>query len=140
MHSSTSDPAPEARPVVAVALALVWLGAVLAALTIALGLASLAGAWTRSGLLVPEEAPLPETALTYTDAPDAGRFFDTRDTVTVTVPWPMTVAEFLALYHLENNAGARQALREQLAVRSDADPLERGAQLSFHLTERREVR
>jgi hypothetical protein len=60
--------------------------------------------------------------------------------VTVAVPWSMTVAEFLALYHLENNADARRALRDQLAAGTDADRLEAGAAVSFRLTERSPAR
>lgn len=121
-----------------VVLALAWVAAALAALTIALGVSRLAGATARDGALVLAEAPLPEDGLTYSDAPDAGRFFDARDTVTVSVPWPMTVAEFLSVYHLENNADARRALREQLGAESDAHPLARGAEVTFHLTVRSE--
>jgi hypothetical protein len=119
-----------------VAVAIAWCGAVLAALTIAFGLASLTGEPLRGSALVATDAALPDAALTYSDAPEAGRFFDARDTVTVSVPWSMSVTEFLALYHLENNADARTALRDQLGANA-GDRLEKGAQVSFRLTERR---
>jgi hypothetical protein len=139
VQSTPSPRSPEAgaRSIV---VALAWTGAVLAALTVAFGLASLAGEPVRASALVATDAPLPDAALTYADAPDAGRFFDARDTVTVTVPWNMTVAEFLALYHMENNADARRALREQHAADGEADRLEAGTEVSFHLTERSPAR
>jgi hypothetical protein len=130
---------PERGPRARIAvLAIGWSAAVLAALTVALGTSRLFGDSAREGALVLADAPIPEDGLTYTDAPDAGRFFDARDTVTVTVPWPMTAAEFLSIYHLENNADARQALREQLGAESDAHPLAAGARVTFHLTVRSE--
>jgi hypothetical protein len=113
-----------------------WAAVALAALTLALGLAALIGGSARGGALVLADAPLPEVGLTYSDAPDAGRFFDVRDTVTVTIPWPMTAAEFLSVYHLENNEDARRALREQLGAVTDAHPLARGDEVTFHLTVR----
>lgn len=119
-------------------LAAAWGAAVLAALTVALGMARLFGDAARDGALVLAEAPLPEDGLTYTDAPDAGRFFDARDTVTVTVPWAMSAGELLSIYHLENNADARRALREQLGAESDAHPLAAGETVTFHLTVRSE--
>jgi hypothetical protein len=132
---AAASPATARRTRIAV-LAIAWSAAVLAALTVALGVSRLFGEAAREGALVLAEAPIPGDGLTFSDAPDAGRFFDARDTVTVTVPWPMTAAEFLSVYHLENNADARRALREQLGAESDAHPLAAGAAVTFHLTVR----
>ncbi|MGH7504794.1 MAG: hypothetical protein ACRELX_04055, partial [Longimicrobiales bacterium] len=63
--------------------ALASVAVVTASLTVTLGLSTLIGGWARASALVTEERPAPQVALTYTDAPDAGPFFEARDTVTV---------------------------------------------------------
>jgi len=108
--------------------------AALLGLVAALGVASLVGDEVRSALLVEVETE-PVAELSYRDAPEeAARFFAERDTVTVAVPRDMSVADFLALYHLETNPAAREALRDQLGAVSDADPLREGDQLTLPLT------
>ena len=123
-----------------VLVTLASVGAVAAALSVALGLSTLVGPSLRSSALVMEEAPPPDLALNYTDAPAAGPFFEARDTVTVRVPWDMTVAGFLSFYHLDNNPDARRALREQLDAGQDADLLREGDEVTFNLTARRGTR
>lgn len=99
-----------------------------------LGLASLLGERVRSAVLVEVETT-PPGPLSFHDAPEeAARFFALRDTVTVRVPRDMTVSDFLALYHLETNAGARAALREQLGAAAADDPLREGDRVRLPLT------
>ena len=108
--------------------------AVLVGLVATLGLASLVGDAVRSAVLVEVETEAP-TSLSVRDAPEeATRFFARRDTVTVTVPRDMTVAELLALYHLETSTAAREALRDQLGAGGEADRLREGDRVTFPLT------
>lgn len=137
-NEAAATSSPGGRRARIAVLGFAWAAALLAALTVALGVSRLFGDAARDGALVLAEAPIPEDGPTYTDAADAGRFFEARDTVTVTVPWPMTAAELLSLYHLENNVDARRALREQLGAESDEHPLSAGAEVTFHLTVRSE--
>jgi uncharacterized membrane protein len=104
------------------------------ALTAVLGLQKLLGDTVRDAALIEVPATAPDAALTYTDAPDGEVFFADRDSVTVRIPWDMTVGDFLSLYHLENNASARTALAEQLSARGDEARLKKGDEVGFRLT------
>lgn len=111
-------------------------GAVLAAgLLLVLGLSALGGEAVRNALLVEVDHGLTGSEPTYSDAPaEAASFFADRDSVTVRVPWDMSVGEFLALYHLETNPSARAALRDQLGALADGDPLREGDRVTLRLT------
>jgi hypothetical protein len=104
------------------------------ALTAVLGLQTLLGDTVRDAALIEVAASAPDAVLAYTDAPDGELFFADRDSVTVRVPWDMTVGDFLSLYHLENNASARTALAEQLNARGDEARLKKGDEVGFRLT------
>jgi hypothetical protein len=97
--------------------------------------ASLLGEDVRNAVLVEVDRGLAGSEVSYSDAPaEAALFFAERDSVTVRVPRDMTAGEFLALYHLETNASARGALRDQLGVLSDTDPLREGDRVTLDLT------
>ena len=111
-------------------------GFVLAAgLLVSLGMASLLGSTVRKAVLIELDTSPVGSEPSLSDAPDeAARFFADRDTVLVRIPWDMTVADFLGLYHLETNPRARAALRDQLGASSDADVLREGDAVSLTLT------
>jgi hypothetical protein len=121
------------RPLLA---AIVLAGSALA-LVVVLGLAALLGDHVRGAVLIADRNAPPAPALTYTDAPQSAAFFEARDSVTVRIPWDMTVSEFLSLYHLENNAAARAALARDLGASARDDLLREGDEVSFRLTARR---
>lgn len=75
------------------------------------------------------------SAVAFDDASkEAGSFLVERDSVSLEVPWAMTVDRFLRLYHLENNQSAKSALEAQLgAVRPELMLVE-GTRLKFALT------
>ncbi|MGH7555390.1 MAG: hypothetical protein ACREMQ_20505 [Longimicrobiales bacterium] len=103
-------------------------------LTAVLGIATLLGSRVREAALIADPSAEPAATLRYTDAPHSASFFDERDSVSVRVPWDMTVSEFLSLYHLENNADARAALERQLGMSRPEDLLKEGDQVAFRLT------
>lgn len=118
-----------------------WLEPMAGALVVAvgvllfLGLASLLGPSIRRAVLVEVDVSPAGSEPAFTDAPvEAARFFADRDSVTVRIPWDMTVADFLGLYHLETNPSAREALRAQLGAVADADVLREGDQVTVTLT------
>ena len=116
--------------------ALVTLG-----LVVVLGAAAALGEPVRRAALLSLDEEPPADPLPLSDtAPEAAAFFLERDSVTVRVPWDMTVAELLTLYHLENNASARQALRDRFGAVEATDRLVEGAELSFVLTAREDLR
>ncbi len=98
------------------------------------GLAKLLGVPVRRAAFIADRASAPAAELRYTEAPQSAAFFEDRDSVTVRVPWDMSVGEFLSLYHLENNASARAALERQLGASRIKDPLREGDEISFRLT------
>ena len=67
----------------------------------------------------------------------AAMFLAGRDSVEVVVPWRMTAAGFLRLYHLGNNLSARRALQERLGVTDLNTFLAPGDVISFVLTPER---
>lgn len=100
-----------------------------------LGLAALAGEAVRNAVLVEVDRSLAGSEVAYSDAPaEAAAFFDARDTVVVRISRDMTVGEFLALYHLETNASARAALRDQLGAAAEDDLLREGDRVRLNLT------
>jgi hypothetical protein len=100
-----------------------------------LGLASLLGAGIRRAVLINVDVSPAGSEPAFTDAPEeAARFFADRDSVTVRIPWDMTVADFLGLYHLETNPSARAALRNQLGAVADSDILREGDRVTVNLT------
>jgi hypothetical protein len=104
----------------------------------ALGLSALLGEGFREAVLVEVDVSPAGAEPTFSDAPlEAARFFADRDTVTVSIPRDMTVSEFLALYHLENNEAARTAIREQVGAASPGDLLREGDRVTVPLTLRR---
>jgi len=120
-------------PVVAGALALA-----VAASSLVLGLDRLLGPGTRHAGLLLADASAPATAPDFNELPRGGAFFQDRDSITVTVPRAMTVAEFLSLYHLENHRAVRAALSSQAGATEWNDVIEEGARVSFRLTRGRE--
>ena len=113
--------------------------AVLLGVVTALGVAALLGEGFREAVLIEVETSPVGAEPTYSDAPrEAARFFADRDTVSVVVPRDMTVADFLALYHLENNRAAADALRDQLGAAAPGDLLREGDRVTLPLTLRRE--
>jgi hypothetical protein len=105
----------------------------------ALGVAALLGEGFREAVLIEVETSPVGAVPSYSDAPrEAARFFAQRDTLTVQVRRDMRVADFLALYHLENNEAARAALRDQLGATSASDLLREGDRVTLPLTLRRE--
>lgn len=111
------------------------------AVATALGVAALLGEGFRGAVLVEVETGPAGSLPAYSDVPaEATRFFADRDTVAVRVPRDMTVADFLALYHLENNRAAREALRDQLGAAAPSDRLREGDRVTLPLTLRRENR
>lgn len=111
-----------------------------AGLILALGLASLLGDPIRDAVLVQVDRSPVGSQPSYSDAPrEAATFFARRDTVRVRVPRDMTVSEFLGLYHLETNAAARAALRDQLGAVADGDLLREGDRVTITVTVSREA-
>jgi hypothetical protein len=102
--------------------------------TLALGVAALLGERVRAAALIADRSAAPSAALRYTDAPQSAAFFEGRDSATVRVPWEMTVAEFLSLYHLENNASARASLERELGAVELDDVLREGDEITIRLT------
>ena len=88
----------------------------------------------RAAVLIADRSAAPSAALRYTDAPQSAAFFEGRDSATVRVPWDMTVAEFLSLYHLENNASARASLERELGAIEADDVLREGDEITIRLT------
>lgn len=114
------------------------LAALALGLVTALGVATLLGEDFREALLVEIDTDPAGAELAYSDAPrEAARFFEDRDTVSVRVARDMTVADFLELYHLQNSAAARDALREQLGAVAPEDLLREGDRVTLPLTLRR---
>lgn len=70
--------------------------------------------------------------------PHAPDWMRERGRVEVRVPWEMTRAAFLDLYHLRNRRAALEALRERGVERPD-DVLEPGFTLRLPLNETREA-
>jgi hypothetical protein len=134
----SSRPLPERAPAPSKKATGRWAGALLTlavGLLVVLGLAALVGEDVRNAVLVEVDRGLAGSEVSYSDAPaEAALFFAERDSVTIRVPWEMTAGEFLALYHLETNASARGALRDQLGVSSDTDPLRAGDRVTLALT------
>ena len=93
----------------------------------------------RAALLSLDDEPPVESLPLSDTSPEASSFFLERDSVTLRVPWDMTVAELLTLYHLENNTSARQALRDRFGAVEAGDRLQEGSELSFVLTAREDV-
>ncbi len=150
--ASAASTAPVSRPAPSVAEAdaaggrtallsvLGWLALLAGGLILSLGMASLVGARVRSAALVDVDRSPVGSVPSYSDAPRAAlAFFARRDTVTVRVSRDMTVADFLALYHLETNASARAALRDQLGAVADADLLREGDEVTLTVTVGRET-
>lgn len=103
--------------------------------TLVLALAARVGGGLRSAVLLDLDVAPPSRALQLSDAsPLADRFFALRDSVTAPVPWTMTRARFLSLYHLENNRSARAALSTQLGASAPDDVLPEGGSVTFLLT------
>lgn len=123
--------------------ATVVLGSTLAAsgAVLAFGAAALVGEpLRRAAILHLDDAP-PSRPVPLSDAtPAAATFFLERDSVTVVVPWDMSVRELLGLYHLDNNVSARDALETQLGVARGDDRVREGQVFSFVLTVREDVR
>lgn len=112
-----------------------WILALAVGSMTTLGLAALLGEDLRTAVLVEVDRELAGSEVSYSDAPaEAARFFAERDSVQVRVPRDMSVAAFLSLYHLETNASARAALRDQLGAVADEDVLREGDVVSFDLT------
>ena len=106
---------------------------------VVLGAARGLGAAIRRAALIETRITPPESGLEFSDSPtEATRFFADRDEVTIRIPRDITVAEFLALYHLGNRPDVRAALREQLDATEDTDLLREGEELTIHLTPVRE--
>ncbi|HEX9885001.1 MAG TPA: hypothetical protein VGA70_00860 [Longimicrobiales bacterium] len=102
---------------------------------LSLAFASLLGPRVRRAVLVEVDVSPVGSEPAFTDAPgEAARFFADRDSVTVRIPWDMTVADFLGLYHLETNPSAREALRTQIGAVADADVLREGDEVTLTLT------
>lgn len=123
--------------------ATLFLGSATAVLVAAVvsGLAALLGEPVRrAAILSLDESPPTEALRLADDSPEAAAFFMERDSVEVVVPWDMTVAELLALYHLDNNASARAALEADLGVTESEDLVHEGDAFSFVLTVREDVR
>lgn len=137
---SATPPSADSRPLSRAAALGVTAACSALSVTVVLGLATLLGARLRDHGLIADRAAAAPTSLSFTDAPRSAAFFEARDSVTVRVPWDMTLGEFLSLYHLENNAGARAALQRRLGVAASDDVLREGEEVSFGLTARRGAR
>jgi len=123
------------------------------ALVAVAGVVGLVFLWIVSGSLTASVGPtLRSAALVYVDedpsgsgleyddgSAEAAAFLGARDSVTVVVPWDMTSADFLRLYHLENNRSAAGAL-EALGASAPEVWLAEGTRLRFSLTPAEVVR
>ena len=122
-------------------------GLVWAALAVLLGVGGMATLMTVARTVGPDlrGVAMVETSVNpvgsvvpFDDAsPEAASFLAARDSAEVTVPWTMTVGEFLGLYHLENSQSARTALEEQLGVVNEDEVLREGSAVSLVLTPER---
>lgn len=131
---SERHPQPVASPA-GPATGAVTVGLLAGGLILSLGLAALLGDGVRRAVLVEVERSPLGSRPSYTDAPaEAAAFFARRDTVRARVPRDMTVGDFLALYHLETNAAARAALRDQLGAGADGDVLREGDEVTLTVT------
>jgi hypothetical protein len=111
------------------------LGGALLVVVVVLVIVRFAAAPIRRELMIEEPAWAPAA---NHEAPDAreesDRFFSQRDSVLIRVPSNMTVGEFIRLYHLRNTRGVHDALRAQLGVFQDSDPIRKDAEIRLHLT------
>lgn len=97
-------------------------------------LAASVGPGLRSAALVYVDEDPSGSDLEYDDgSAEAAAFLGARDSVTVVIPWNMTSADFLRLYHLENNRSAAGALDAMGASAPEAR-LPEGTRLRFSLT------
>ena len=88
----------------------------------------------RAAMVQIETSPSGST-LAFDDATDeAGSFLIARDSVSIEVPWTMTVDQLLRLYHLENNQSAKLALEAQFGGVDLGQVLPEGTRLKFALT------
>lgn len=129
-------PPPPDTPRVPAAV-VVGIGAFVVGLVAVLGLASLVGEPVRNAVLLETDVSPADSELRFSDAPaEAAAFFAVRDSVSVRVPWDMTVGDFLAVYHLEAHDGVREALGSQLGAWALDDPLREGerVRLALNLT------
>ena len=93
----------------------------------------------RRALMIETRVTADSTGLPLSDAQDraALEFFDQRDSAVVRVPYDMTVGELLALYQLESNPSAQEAIaaatRRRAPVPHDV-PLKAGQAFTILLT------
>ena len=93
------------------------------------------GPGLRSGAMVYVETGARGSEVAFDDgSSEAALFLGARDSVSVVTPWEMTVDELLRLYHLENNASAREALSETVGASGPDDRVPSGTRLRFALT------
>lgn len=105
------------------------------AIAVSLGLARTFGeGFRRTAMIEVRTGPAGSRPDFSDEASEAPAFFAARDTARIVVPWDMTVAELLALYHLEGNVGAWRALREQLNRTRLDERLTKGDELRIPLT------
>ena len=89
----------------------------------------------RSGAMVyVETSPLGSEVAFDDGSGEAALFLGARDSVSVVTPWEMTVDELLRLYHLENNASAREVISETVGASDPSDRIPPGTRLRFALT------
>lgn len=119
-----------------------WIAAALALALIVLlwvvldAVAGAVGPGIRAAALVHTDQRAAGSRVTFDDASrEAAAFLGDRDSVTVVVPWDMTFDDLLRLYHLENNASARQSLIDAVGGSpAPGDAVAEGTRIRFALT------
>jgi hypothetical protein len=133
-----NDASTDGRPPRADRFLAVALGLALAALlwVVLDAVAGAAGPGLRAAAMVHTDTRAAGSRVTFDDASrEAAAFLGDRDSVSVVVPWDMTLDELLRLYHLENNASARQSLVDAVGgPLAPGDRVPEGTRIRFALT------